>query len=249
MSLIHLTIERPTKGRFADVSHNIVRLPVAIFLKLQESIFLLYATKFSYVRSLVKRLVMGLPNNLLPEFPGQCPRKMGSRVFETQNTPENARKHDTSVRETHWLEGRYAKKRFKESVRALLCANAGGKPPPTGPLQLSVRDAVGRSALMRAVAQDDAEMVSLLLEAGAPRDDGVKLRTIDCNLQPGRPKWRGIAAVGSKLFCAPHDASVVLVMDAETEAVHTIACGVEGDFKWCGIVAVGTKLFLSLIHI
>ena len=67
--VIHLTIERPTKGRFANVSHNIARLVQAIFLKLQESNFLLYATRFSIMRSLVKRLGMGLPNNLLPEFP------------------------------------------------------------------------------------------------------------------------------------------------------------------------------------
>jgi hypothetical protein len=69
VGLIHLTIERPTKGRFANVSHNIARLVQAIFLKLQESNFLLYATRFSMMRSLVKRLGMGLPNNLLPEFP------------------------------------------------------------------------------------------------------------------------------------------------------------------------------------
>jgi hypothetical protein len=56
----HLTIERPTKGRFANVSHNIARLASTIFLKLQESNFLLYATRFSIMRSLVKRLGMAL---------------------------------------------------------------------------------------------------------------------------------------------------------------------------------------------
>jgi hypothetical protein len=66
---IHLTIKCNTKGRFADVSHNIARLDSTISLKLQESNFLLYATRFSIMRSLVKRLGMGLPNNLLPEFP------------------------------------------------------------------------------------------------------------------------------------------------------------------------------------
>ena len=66
---IHLTIERNTKGGFANVSHNIARLDSTIFLKLQESNFLLYATRFSIMRSLVKRLGMGLPNNLLPKFP------------------------------------------------------------------------------------------------------------------------------------------------------------------------------------
>ena len=60
---------RPTKGENTDIRCYIVRLLGQIFLKLQESNFLLYATRFSIVRSLVKRLGMGLPNNLLPEFP------------------------------------------------------------------------------------------------------------------------------------------------------------------------------------
>ena len=60
---------RPTKGGNTDIRCYIVRLLGEIFLKLQQSNFLLHATRFSYVRSLVKRLVMGLPNNLLPEFP------------------------------------------------------------------------------------------------------------------------------------------------------------------------------------
>ena len=60
---------RPTKGGNTDIRCYIARLIGAIFLKLQESNFLLYATRFSIMRSLVKRLGMGLPNNLLPEFP------------------------------------------------------------------------------------------------------------------------------------------------------------------------------------
>ena len=57
----------------------------------------------------------------------------------------------------------------------------------------------------------------------------------------GDYKWRGIAAVGK----TPFDASDVLVIDAETEAVHTIPCGVTGDGKWGGIAAVGKKLFCA----
>ena len=60
---------RNTKGGNTDIRCYIARLDSTIFLKLQESNFLLYATRFSIMRSLVKRLGMGLPNNLLPEFP------------------------------------------------------------------------------------------------------------------------------------------------------------------------------------
>ena len=60
---------RPTKGGNTDIRCYIARLPGENFLKLQESNFLLCATGFSIMRSLVKRLGMGLPNNLLPEFP------------------------------------------------------------------------------------------------------------------------------------------------------------------------------------
>eukprot|EP01047_Picozoa_sp_COSAG01_P107701 COSAG01_NODE_36689_length_513_cov_18.253623_1_plen_57_part_10 len=56
---------RPTKGGNTDIRCYIVRLVQAISLRLQESNFLLYATRFSIMRSLVKRLGMGLPNNLL----------------------------------------------------------------------------------------------------------------------------------------------------------------------------------------
>jgi hypothetical protein len=61
-------------GNFLHVpvhaSHNILRLPVAIFLKLQESIFLLHATRCSSnMGRYVKRSARGLPNNLLPNFP------------------------------------------------------------------------------------------------------------------------------------------------------------------------------------
>eukprot|EP01047_Picozoa_sp_COSAG01_P121924 COSAG01_NODE_50746_length_360_cov_6.452107_1_plen_56_part_10 len=55
---------RNTKGGNTDIRCYIVRLDSTISLRLQESIFLLYATRFSIMRSLVKRLGMGLPNNL-----------------------------------------------------------------------------------------------------------------------------------------------------------------------------------------
>jgi hypothetical protein len=69
LRFIHLTTMRPTKGENTDIRCYIVRLLGAISLKLQESNLHLYATRFSIMRSLVKRLGMGLPNNLLPEFP------------------------------------------------------------------------------------------------------------------------------------------------------------------------------------
>ena len=34
----------------------------------------------------------------------------------------------------------------------------------------------------------------------------------------GDYKWSGIASVGETLFCAPHNASSVLVIDAKTKA-------------------------------
>ena len=46
----------PADAFYTDIRCYIVRLDSTIFLKLQESNFLLHATRFSYVRSLVKRL-------------------------------------------------------------------------------------------------------------------------------------------------------------------------------------------------
>ena len=60
---------RNAKGGNTDIRCYIVRLIVAIFLKLQESIFLLHATRCSNTGRYVKRSARGLPNNLLPEFP------------------------------------------------------------------------------------------------------------------------------------------------------------------------------------
>ena len=61
----------------------------------------------------------------------------------------------------------------------------------------------------------------------------------------GFSKWFGIAAVGSRVYCAPSNASSVLVIDAESESVRTLPCGLAGAGKWSGIVAVGHKLFCS----
>ena len=67
---------------------------------------------------------------------------------------------------------------------------------------------------------------------------------VDCGEQ-GVGKWSGIAAVGNKLFCAPCNSNLILVIDAQTEAVHTIDCGEQGDYKWSGIAAMGNKLFCA----
>jgi DNA-binding beta-propeller fold protein YncE len=55
--------------------------------------------------------------------------------------------------------------------------------------------------------------------------------------------WCGIAAVGKKLYCAPHNAKQVLVIDGDS--VRTIECSVAGDAKWVGIAAVGSKLYCA----
>ena len=60
---------RNEKGGNTDIRCYIVRLTGEIFLKLQESIFLLHATRCSNTGRYVKRSARGLPNNLLPEFP------------------------------------------------------------------------------------------------------------------------------------------------------------------------------------
>jgi hypothetical protein len=79
-----------------------------------------------------------------------------------------------------------------------------------------------------------------LKAAGADRD---QMRRIECGVK-GIAKWNGIAAVGSKLYCAPFQASTVLVIDSKTDrTVSTVECGVKGNGKWNGIAAVGSKLY------
>jgi len=55
--------------------------------------------------------------------------------------------------------------------------------------------------------------------------------------------WQGIAALGTKLYCAPSNASSVLVIDSVTNTTSSIPCGVAGKYKWMGVAAVGTKLY------
>ena len=56
-------------------------------------------------------------------------------------------------------------------------------------------------------------------------------------------RWHGIVRNGNKLFCAPHNSNSVLVIDGETEEIHTIPCGMKGVNKWNGIASYGNKLF------
>ena len=65
----------------------------------------------------------------------------------------------------------------------------------------------------------------------------------------GDCKWSGIAVVDQKLFCAPHSASGILVIDTDTEEFHTIECGVTGNTKWFGIAVVDRNLYCSPFHI
>jgi flagellar motor protein MotB len=67
---------------------------------------------------------------------------------------------------------------------------------------------------------------------------------IECGVA-GNNKWGGIAAVGSKLYCAPYNASSVLVIDADADKISMIECGVAGGDKWRGIAAVGSKLYCA----
>jgi adenylylsulfate kinase-like enzyme len=71
--------------------------------------------------------------------------------------------------------------------------------------------------------------------------------TIECGVA-GNNKWGGIAAVGSKLYCAPYSASSVLVIDADTDKISMIECSVAGGDKWRGIAAVGSKLYCAPHH-
>mmetsp|Transcript_13104 Transcript_13104/g.14986 ORF Transcript_13104/g.14986 Transcript_13104/m.14986 type:complete len:458 (+) Transcript_13104:86-1459(+) len=83
-----------------------------------------------------------------------------------------------------------------------------------------------------------------LISAGITRksDAMSKKRTISCGVD-GHKKWCGIAEYDNKLFCAPYNASSVLVIDAELEEVRTIPCGVNGNYKWRGIARYGKKLY------
>ncbi len=50
------------------------------------------------------------------------------------------------------------------------------------------------------------------------------------------------------MFCAPYNASDILVIDSVTEETRLISCGVEGESKWVAIACCGTKLFCAPFH-
>uniref|UniRef100_A0A7S0JEQ2 Uncharacterized protein n=1 Tax=Calcidiscus leptoporus TaxID=127549 RepID=A0A7S0JEQ2_9EUKA len=103
-----------------------------------------------------------------------------------------------------------------------------------------------RSALEIKDAKAKLDLLELLIGAGASVTDveAEEAHATECGVE-GHRKWIGIAAVGNKLFCAPCNASSVLVIDAHTNAMRTIECGVEGTDKWMSIAAVGSKLFCA----
>ena len=55
----------------------------------------------------------------------------------------------------------------------------------------------------------------------------------------------GIAAAGGKLFLSPSNASAVLVLDPETEALRRIEAPVYGQYKWSGIALLDELLYCS----
>ena len=59
----------------------------------------------------------------------------------------------------------------------------------------------------------------------------------------GDYQYNGIAAVGQKLYCAPHNSTSVLIIDAATNRTTTVETGLKGDHFYHGIAAVGNKLY------
>ena len=53
------------------------------------------------------------------------------------------------------------------------------------------------------------------------------------------------AACGGRLFCAPLNASAVLVVDPARNTVSTIETGIAGKQKWSGIAECGGRLFCA----
>ena len=72
------------------------------------------------------------------------------------------------------------------------------------------------------------------------------VRTIGCGVA-GNYKWTGIAPMGRKLFCAPCNASDVLMVDADSETVRAIPTGINEGMtgKWNGILATQSQLFCA----
>ena len=132
------------------------------------------------------------------------------------------------------------------------------------PLQAAVRggheDTVELLLQHNALTADGEDRVSLLLDAldmnsnnGIVQmliDEGISCdnvqlssRLIALDGDSGNYKWNGIAAYTGKLFCAPLNSSLVLVIDSDTEKIRTIPTNIDGCYKWSGIVLCGTKLF------
>eukprot|EP00531_Pseudo-nitzschia_arenysensis_P009882 CAMPEP_0116132926 /NCGR_PEP_ID=MMETSP0329-20121206/9821_1 /TAXON_ID=697910 /ORGANISM="Pseudo-nitzschia arenysensis, Strain B593" /LENGTH=689 /DNA_ID=CAMNT_0003627499 /DNA_START=1 /DNA_END=2066 /DNA_ORIENTATION=- len=129
----------------------------------------------------------------------------------------------------------------------------------------------GHSALEEAIQRRNAEAVTLLVEFGvAPTRHELELAVtqgydiarilivhvtrrpnllfpqnfIQTNVK-GHQKWSDITCYGKKVFCAPFNASDILVIDASSEMMHLSPCGVEGGSKWRGITCCGKKLFCA----
>ena len=60
------------------------------------------------------------------------------------------------------------------------------------------------------------------------------VRTIDCGVE-GNGKWSGMVAVGHTLYCAPCNASTVLVVDPTTEKLSFIEGAGALRLKYRGI--------------
>ena len=65
------------------------------------------------------------------------------------------------------------------------------------------------------------------------------------DLGPRGGKWSGIVSCSGMLYCAPYDASAILVIDSETGAIKVIETGMLGIRKWSGIATCGGKLYCS----
>ncbi|CAE8618219.1 unnamed protein product [Polarella glacialis] len=61
-------------------------------------------------------------------------------------------------------------------------------------------------------------------------------------------KWSGIAALGNKLYAAPHSSNHLLIYDIGTgkvSGVSTTAVETGRYLKWSGIVALGDKVYAA----
>lgn len=120
-------------------------------------------------------------------------------------------------------------------VRTLLAASA--------PLIVGI----GTTPLLNvAFEAEQRELVKILLDAGASRTD---VLPATCALPidvGGAFKFSGIAAMGSKLYCAPYHAPEIMVHDSYTGRTYTIPTGEDiCQFQWAGIAAAEGKLFCA----